>query len=210
MAIPYCRIADCVDIIPSLAGTNEVSERFEAMAMESILDASRLIENDLMVGVDYFAPATDTFTVKQFYHAGTRKIKINPNTAIEWIKDKDGNIVDSDSYHIHSPFCNIVNDDFNPSAYYLNWIWGRCQNSYWTWLSPLSINAKWGWTCIPPNISVAVKNMACLMILNNPQANNGNDLGLSDNQEQRLRLNYSHVIDHWENKLHHLINLGIG
>lgn len=206
MSIAYANISDCVDVIPSLADVNEHSARLEAMLIQSLLDASRLIETDLMMPVDYFAPAGSTFSSKTFYHNGTRYIRLRPYTIVEFVQDADENFIDSDEYRLNDDF-----DPYDPSKYYLKWNYrNSCGNSRWWAYSPITMSAKWGFPCIPPDIVMAVKNMGALMFLNNPLARVGlNEEGLTDNQEQRMRTTYNRVMSAWSDKLHHYRNLGI-
>lgn len=174
------------------------------MLAQSLLDASRLVETDLFVPVDYFAAATETSSTKKFYHNGTKYVRLKPYVEFLTIQDSDENYVDDDEYILNEDF-----DPYTPSNYYLKWGMRTCGR--WWGYSPITVTARWGFPCIPPDIVMAVRSMASVMFLSNPMARVGlNQEGLSSNQEQRLRGTYTRVMRTWSDKLHHVRNLGIG
>lgn len=203
MDVAYCKVSDCVDVIPSLADIQNESARLEAVLSQSILDASRLIETRLIVPVNYFKQASEDFSVKTFYSNGTSYLRLVPYTSIEYVYDSDDAVIDEDSY--------MFNDynPYDPRTFYLKWRYGSCARGRWLY-DKVKISATWGFPCVPPDIVLAVKSMACLMFLANPQASYGLEGTLDDNQEQRLRLSYSNVVDSWLEKFHHQRCLGVG
>jgi hypothetical protein len=207
MPISYVNTIDCFDIVPALAGEREGSALLEAILAQSLLDASRLIESELLTPVDYFNSSGDEASIKTVYSDGSRTIRLPPYTEIVDIKDRNGDIVDAGFYRL-----NEFNA-YDPRTYYLRWEFSSCGygagNYSWLHYSPITVTAKWGFPCIPPDIVMAVKNMGCLMFLNNPQASVGLEDTLSANQEQRLRNTYTKVLNMWTDKFHHR-QLGLG
>lgn len=202
--LAYAKPSDCIDIVPSLAEPSEDSARLEAMLIQSLLDASRLLETDLVVPVNYFQKSTGTPTTKTIPRTGTQFVRLQPYVGEPLIYDEDNELISSDDY-----FLKDIYDPFNPVYYQLKWNGFKCGQRWWNY-PVLKVTADWGYPCIPPDVTLAVKNMGALMFLNNPMANIGEDSSLTDNQEQRLRTTYNRVMSAWSDKLHHLRNLGVG
>lgn len=203
----YATIADCVDIIPSLAEVNDKSARLEAMLAQCLLDASRLIETDTFAPVGYFNKAGTVFEERTFYSKGIQYLWLSPYTEIEYINDEEDELIDIEMYQLNLDLAFL--DVYSPREYYLKWMYRYCGSSWWQYRK-IKVSAKWGFPCIPPDIVLAVKYMGCLMFLNGPQARMGLDSALDDNNEQRFRNTYGKIVSSWNDKLHHYWNMGIG
>lgn len=203
MSVTYAKIEDCFDIIPSLTTQSGDAVLLEASLAQSLLDASRLIESELFAPVDYFAKSLVEASDKVIYSDGSGLTRLPPYTTLVSVKDKNGDVVDSDFYRLNSY------DVYDPRTYFLKWLYRSCGGYNWYHYSPITVNANWGFPCIPPDIALAVKQMGCLMFLNNPQASVGLEDTLDANQEQRLRSTYTKVLNMWTDKFHHK-NLGVG
>jgi hypothetical protein len=202
--IPYATPFDCVDIVPSLTEVRENSVGLETALQQSLLDASRLFEADVMAPENFFAPTNGKFEVRTVYGNGTEYIRMPPFTEIEFVTDSTAipyTTVDPDEYRAIVPF-----DDYSLN-YFLKWNWGLCGHFF----SPtkLLVSAKWGFKCIPADVTVAVKNMGCLMFLLNSSARLGQNTEMEDMQETRLRNTYNRIVQSWQDKRHH-IQLGVG
>lgn len=201
--ISYAKTTDCIDVIPSFAETVEGSPELEATLAQKLLDASRLFETEVLVGVDYFAKTGDEFTTKRFYGDGTQYLKLPPFTEIEEILDADGEAIDNSAEDMYLVY---------PDTYLIKWLFvsgcGRqlfISNAFY-----VDVSAKWGFPCVPEDVKLAVKYMGCMLFLATSQARNGLQFtGDSEVQISSLRTNFNRIADQWRAKHHHL-QLGIG
>jgi hypothetical protein len=203
MPIPYAKPSDCIDIVPALTEHDEKSQQLEGALMQSLLDASRLFESDVFADEDYFAPAGETLTERKFYTSGTEFLRLAPYVEMGDIYNADNVIIDPAEYR------HFISEVYSPTGYFLRWNYFRYGCGWnFNYIGPLTVHARWGFKCIPPDVAIAVKNMGCLMFLANPNNRTGQDSGLEETQETRLRQTYNRVMNNWQDKFHHR-NLGI-
>lgn len=202
MSLAYAKISDCLDIVPVLQERDEFSERIEASLQQSLLDASRLFESDVFAPVGYFKAAGETFEPRQFYSNGTEFIRLAPYAELQSIEDNESNVIDAEEYRLY------VSDVYAPTGYFLRWQWHRYCGYNWRRYSPISVTARWGFPCVPPDVALAVKGMGGLMFLSNPNNRVGQVSGLDDEQATRLRNTYNRIVSNWQDKFHHF-NLGV-
>lgn len=201
MSLSYAKTTDCLDVIPSFAEVVEGSAELESTLAQKLLDASRLFETEVLVGIDYFAKAGEEFTTKRLYSDGTQYLKLLPFTEIEKILDADGEVID-----------NSENDIFriNVDTYTLKWL---VTSSFCRKLLPLNyidVSAKWGFSCVPEDVKLAVKYLGCMLFLATPQARNGLQFtGDAETQISSLRTNFNRIASEWRARHHHL-QLGVG
>jgi hypothetical protein len=198
VAIAYAKPVDCVDIIPALSEVKDNSSELEGYLHQSLSDASRLFESELLAPVDYFGPAGEDFEERLFRPSGTQFVKLAPYVEIQYINDEDGDLIDKDEYILNNP------DIYYPTGYFLKWEVRSCKNMRWNWNSKIYVSARWGFPCIPPDVVVAVKNMGSLMFLTNSAARLGlNTENISSEQETRLRNTYNRIMQRWQDRFHH-------
>lgn len=202
MSIPYAKPSDCIDVIPALTVSKPESAELEAALRQSLLDASRMFETEVMAPTDYFAAAGADFSVRKFYGNGTSYLRLNPYTEIEYVHDPEDELIDAEDY------IAATSNVYEPTGYYIKWLTSICGHTNWI-LDPITVSAKWGFPCIPPDVTVAVKNMGCLMFLTNSQSRLGlNTDNLSQEQEARLRNTYNRIMQRWQDKFRH-VQLGV-
>lgn len=197
--ISYVQIENCVDIIPNLADPSPESAKVEAALMESLLDASRMFESETLVGVDYYQQAPVLPFDKEFVGRGTSSIILQPMVEFVNVKNSDGEIVESDAYFI----------DLNRAVPRFRWLYGACDNKPFNVYQKIKINARWGFLCVPPSASTAVKAMGCLMFLTNHQNRLGIDLALEDEQATRLKNTYNRITAEFRARNYNSLNTGI-
>lgn len=203
MDIAYANPSDCLDIVPALTEHTEDSELMAGALMQSLLDASRLFESDVFAPTNYFAPAGAEFTDRTFYLKGTEFVRLAPYVAVGDALDSDGKLISPNEYR------HFVSEVYSPTGYYMRW--QRCTRSMYYdfgYYGHITVSARWGFDCIPPDVKIAVKNMGCLMFLVNPASRVGKESGLTDDQETRLRQTYNRIMSNWQDKFHHW-NLGV-
>jgi hypothetical protein len=199
--ISYAKTTDCIDVIPSFAEVVEGSPELEATLAQKLLDASRLFETEVLVGVDYFAKASDEFTTKRFYGDGTQYLRFLPFTEIEEILDAEGEVIDNSEDDVYRV-------DFD--TYTLKWLATSSFCRSMLSLDYVDVSAKWGFACIPEDVKLAVKYMGCMLFLATPQARSGLQFtGDAETQISSLRTNFNRIADQWRARNHHL-QLGIG
>ena len=194
MNIVYAQIADCFDLVPFITERTERSGFLEAALQTALIDASRLFEIETFVGENYYA-ATDGIPYdKVFYPNGTQFMRLIPYTQIISVKDFDNALVDADLYTL---------DNFT-----LRWKTYYTSKCFIGWYNTITINAKWGFPCIPDTVRLAVKYYACLMFLTNPLSRKGIDVDFSEQQEVRIRNSYNRILNEWQTTNSHRI-LGV-
>jgi hypothetical protein len=204
VAIPYAKPNDCVDIISSLAEVQDASAELESALKQSLLDASRLFENELIAPEDFFAPAGEDYEERTFYGNGTQFLTLQPYVSIEYIRDEDGVDYDANEYIL------TTSNIYYPNGYRLKWRFRSCSSKGWNWFDKVTVSARWGFKCVPPDVTVAIKNMGCLMFLTNSMSRLGlNTDTISDDQATRLRNTYNRILATWRDRFHHS-QLGIG
>lgn len=198
--ISYAKTTDCIDVIPSFNELIEGSADLEATLAQKLLDASRLFETEVLIGVDYFAKAGTEFSTKRFYSDGTQYVRLPPFTEIEEVLDANGDAIDNSENDIYR-----VDSD----TYTLKWLIRSSCNRGLLSLYYIDVSAKWGFPCIPEDVKLAVKYMGCMLFLATPQARNGLQFtGDAEVQISSLRTNFNRIADQWREKHHHL-QLGI-
>jgi hypothetical protein len=197
MPVPYARIENCLDAVPSLQKVIENSNELEAALFQSILDASRQFESEAGADVDYFAAAGANFSNYLIYGNGTSFLRLPPFTEIEKITDSDGEVIDVEDY-IVAP----------RRGFYIESNTGSCSGKMrWRRNAKFIVSGKWGFPCVPHDIRVAVKSLALLKFFTNTGNRVGIDNGLSDKQESRLKNDYNRILGIWQSRLTY--NLGI-
>lgn len=194
MNIGYATVNDCIDIVSSLADETQESANLETSLYQSLLDASRLFEGDVNAPEGFFAPASDDFSVRKFYGKGTSRILLPPFTELEYVHDSDDELIETDEYEVFRA------EGYTVNGYYVQWNYIKCGRFFWA--NPVYVSAKWGFNCIPGDVTVAVKSMGCLMFLLNSQARLGNNTVISDEQETRLRNTYNRIVETWKAKFY--------
>lgn len=203
MAIPYAVPNDCLDVVSGLNVPQARGGELETALFQSLLDASRLFEADVMVPEDFFAPADDVATVRTIYTDGTSIIPLPP--FVELVSVSDGTL---EPVEIADPEDYRVNIPYHPElGHSVRWNFGLCGRFYAP--TKILVEARWGFKCIPGDVKVAVKNMGCLMYLLNSNTRLGQNTEIEDLQEVRLRNTYNRILQSWKDKVHHR-QLGIG
>lgn len=196
---PYAQSTDCVDIFSSLGDLDDKSSRLESALAESLIQASRLFDDDTLVAPAYYAQTDGIFATRRFYLNGTSFTHLDPFTEIEWIHDSDDELIDNTEGDLYTIDANRFTVEW---SYYRNCGGLSIARGF------IDVSAKWGYSCVPMDVKQAVKNMGCLLFLTNNQARLGLEDSVTDRQETRMRSYYTRVVGRHRD-LHHHKQLGV-
>lgn len=175
----YVEIEEALAYFPALLENLQNKPSVEGVFTQFLTDASRMFEADTRGHYNQYSKAGE-LEERRFLLNRTGYLHTTPIFELDSIKDADDEVIDVELYtHLNNQLILFNN---------------YCNFYHWTKRPVITISAKWGYTCIPEDVKVAVKQFALLLMHNSPISRLNLEFYLEEQFINTLQFSYNRIV----------------